>query len=109
MYELKLRKKLLAQQLSVVDDKVDRLMRATTKRRTMRQQQQHHSDERGEDGVGNVSLASSGRGNRSSGFQGRNPGGFGVVGAEISRKQLMTPKVIEPGSTFDHVRKVSSL
>ena len=81
MYELKLRKKLLSQQLSLVDDKFDRMARMLDKKLTLRglptnETKQKHTKTK-------------------------------VRGSKVSppRKSLMRPLTIEPGSKFDMVRK----
>ena len=94
LFELKLRKKLLAQQLNVVDDKVDRLMRITAKRQTLKNSNSNNENNNKNNPASSRNSKTNSRSNSSSRQQ-----PFALT------KQLMAPKVIEPFSTFDQVRK----
>ena len=82
MFELKLRKKLLAQQLSVLDDKVDRMSRILEAKKKAKST-----------GVPSLSLPPVPKKS------------FFDREIEVVKKTLMVPQPIEPGSSFDMVRK----
>ncbi|GMH84776.1 hypothetical protein TrVE_jg5267 [Triparma verrucosa] len=83
MFELKLRKKLLSQQLSVVDDKFDRLSRILDKKITIKGGRSSQSKQ--------TSLESAKRSFRNT--------------SEPEPKKLMVPQTTIPGSKIDLVRK----
>jgi hypothetical protein len=83
MFELKLRKKLLAQQLSVLDDKVDRMARILDKKITLK------------------GLPSSAKNDVK---EERKKTSYRQQDITVYKK-LMEPRPIEPGSDFDQVRK----
>ncbi len=84
MYELKLRKKLLSQQLAVMDDKVDRMSRMLDKRRTMK-------------GLSSTTDKPAAPVTKRTFSRGKE--------IEAPKLKLMDPQPIVPGSDFDQVRK----